>query len=272
MPSTVSSLFSAARVTPAGVTRWGDPVAPPGPPGSPAIGIYVVALGADPGSLDAARDVAPISAAALDALLAVRPGLTVDRVRPTRDGLAAALAAMWCPDEVVLYVGVAGRRKQRPPEGELAERVAEYHGTPLGASGPHAAGWPVKTLSCPGDLYVHVAYADRVAAAQSAMVARFARDVSPLTRMGLRDRAHVLPFANLEFPKGTAKDHGILGAGARGEEEHPARAPSRPAPAHVAAGGRARAAEARPRGFPTLPAPLRPGGLSPAARAAATMA
>jgi hypothetical protein len=192
--------------------RWGTPSSSPRTPGAPATGIYVVALADDPRTAAGARIEPPISGSAIDELLTARPELTLDRSRPTRGQLAGRLAAFWFPDEVVLYIGLAGPRKARSSQGELATRVCEYYKTTLGASGPHAGGWPLKTLTCLHELYVHFAYCDRVDAAERRGIACFAENVSDESRRLLRDPAHVMPFANLEFPKGTSKDHGIRGA------------------------------------------------------------
>lgn len=116
--------------------------------------------------------------------------------------------------------------------------MGEYYVTPLGANGPHAGGWPLKTLSCLPDLYVHYAYCDRVKRAEEGCIGHFAERVSEKTRARLRDSVRVMPYANLEFAKGNAKNHGIRGARApkaRGGVKSPAalatRAPSPATPA-----------------------------------------
>ena len=125
MPSTVADIFSAANASPAGVVRWGTPPAPPAPHTAPAIGIYVVALTDELDSRAGAMAAPPISDAAIEELLAVRPELTLDHARPTREQLLRRLARFWFPDEVVVYIGRAGRRKNRPVQGEVAKRVGE---------------------------------------------------------------------------------------------------------------------------------------------------
>ena len=77
--------------------------------------------------------VPPISEAAIEELLTVRPELTLDGARPTREQLVRRLAGFWFPDEVVVYIGLAGSRKSRPVQGEVAKRVGEYYDTPLEA-------------------------------------------------------------------------------------------------------------------------------------------
>jgi hypothetical protein len=212
MPSTVASIFAAAGVTPAGVVRWGDPPARPVAPHAVTTGIYVVALTDCLDKLEGELPAAPLSNVGLNELLAVRPELTLDRARPTRAPLAARLTAFWLPDEVVLYIGLAGPRKSRPRHGELSKRVEEYYRTSLGARSPHAGGWPLKTLSCLGELFVHYGYCEQVNEAEGRCIGHFADHVSPETRSALHDRVRLMPFANLEFPKGNPKNHGIRGA------------------------------------------------------------
>lgn len=49
------------------------------------------------------------------------------------------LATFWLPDEVVLYIGLAG--------ASVRKRVRQYYRTPLGDKRPHAGGWWLKTLT-----------------------------------------------------------------------------------------------------------------------------
>ena len=235
MPSSVADIFAAAAVAPVGVVRWGDPPSPPSAPSAPSTGIYVVALTDSLEGLDAARRDAPVSDSAVTELLAVRPKLTVDGVRPAREQLIERLASFWFPDEVVVYVGLAGPRKTRPRDGEVSKRVSEYYETPLGANGPHAGGWPLKTLSCLDELFVHYAYCENVKDAEDDCIGRFADAVSGSTRELLHDAARVMPFANLEFPKGNAKAHGIRGARAPKRKPVATVAPKPPPPRALSA-------------------------------------
>ena len=232
MPSTIDDIFAAAAaVSRAGVVRWGTSPAPPTPRTAVATGIYVVALTDRHDSLAGAVATPPVSDAAVDELLAARPELTVDRARPTREQVVQRLGEFWLPDEVVVYIGLAGPRTRRPVDGEVAGRVIEYYDTPLGASRPHAGGWPLKTLARIHDLYVHYGYCERVNQAEDACIAHFAQRVSESTRARLRDPLRVMPFANLELPRGHPKNHGIRGARAskvkRGVKLHLS-APGRP--------------------------------------------
>jgi hypothetical protein len=228
----VAEILTAAGAESAGVAPSGVRPALPDEPLGFATGIYVVSLTDHPSSVDGSRSAAPISVAAVDKLLDARPELTLDGQRPNREQLAARLAGFWFPDEVVVYVGLAGPRASRPRQGEVARRVEEYYKTPLGARTPHAGGWPLKTLVSLNDLYVHYAYCRDVEIAEDACIRHFADHVSDTTRERLYDPVRVMPFANLEFPKGHSKNHGIRGA----------RAPRRSRPAQPAIGPRRRQA------------------------------
>jgi hypothetical protein len=211
VPSTVADIFAATGATPAGVVAWGTPPLASGGTG-PTTGLYVVALTDDPGTVSGAIATAPIDPAVVDELLAVRPEVRLDGARPTLEQLVGRLAGFWFPDEVVVYIGLAGPRKTPSAGGELAGRVGEYYKTRLGARSPHAGGWPLKVLSCLDDLYVHYGYCEDVVAAERLAIGHFAEHVSEKTRAVLHDAARVMPFANLEFPNGVRKAHGITGA------------------------------------------------------------
>lgn len=58
----------------------------------------------------------------------------------------------------------------------------------------------------------HYAYRDNVVSAEQACIRAFVDGVSDETRRSLHDPQRVMPFANLEFPKGNVKAHGIKGA------------------------------------------------------------
>jgi hypothetical protein len=117
VPSTVADIFAAAGAAADGVVPWGAPPAAPPMPAAPATGIYVVALTGDVDSCAETLPTPPISESAADELLAVRPELMLDDARPSRQQLVERLAAFWFPDEVVLYIGLAGPRKKRPAPG-----------------------------------------------------------------------------------------------------------------------------------------------------------
>ena len=103
LSSTVADIFYAAALEPQGPVQWGTPVPETGQ------GVYAVALADDPESLDAALAGAPIDYDALEDLLAVRPELRVSLAQPDVGAIAERLSHFWLPDEVVLYIGLAGQ-------------------------------------------------------------------------------------------------------------------------------------------------------------------
>jgi hypothetical protein len=129
MPSTVSAVFASAGL-PEGVVQWGIPI----PRSEP--GVYAVATTNQADDVAQVRSPCPLSPAALNELLDVRPELRIDDARPDRDTLGLRLAALWLPDEVIAYIGLAGT--------SLRSRVRAYYSTPLDARRPHAGGWPLK--------------------------------------------------------------------------------------------------------------------------------
>ncbi len=177
--------------------RWGE-----GIPETRA-GVYAVALSVSGEELTT-LSVAPVSMAAVGELLAVRPELTLDGARPSAGALAERIASFWLPDETIVYIGLAGT--------SLRRRVRDYYTTPLGARRPHAGGWFIKTLANVNDLLVHFARVNDPRAAENAMLGSFCSRVSEATLAALHDPAHPFPFANLEWPAGVRKAHGIKGA------------------------------------------------------------
>lgn len=211
VPTSVQEALDAANLEPSGVVPWGTTVPLPLSETSPRTGVYVVSLSDDPGRKDAVFNEAPISTEAIEELLAKRPELTLDGSRPSPRALTERLQSFWLPDETIVYIGLAGERKTRPAKGEVSKRVAEFYATTLGARSPHAGGWPIKTLSCLPEVFVHFAYCVGEVDAEKSSLQRFRQFVSRESLDQLRDPARAMPFANLEFPRGNAKAHGIKG-------------------------------------------------------------
>ena len=193
--TSVAALFTHAGVRYAGAVRWGEAVPLQAP------GVYVVSTNEDPQEHEGLA-ACPLDHTAIEALLKARPEATVDGSPATVEGFASRLVAMWPGREPVVYIGLAGTSVHR--------RVDQFYRTPLGARGPHAGGWPVKMLSSDG-LWVHFGPTDDPAAAESAMIAFFAAGVAPGTARTLVDPSAPLPFANLTYPAGRRKKHGLHG-------------------------------------------------------------
>lgn len=198
MPSTIAVLLEASGLRHEGCVCWETPVPLSGP------GIYLVGLDKDPSRLAKTLPDASISLDWIDQLLRVRPELRLDGRRPSGAELARRLAGFWIPDETVLYVGVA--------RTSVRARVGAYYRTLLGARRPHAGGWFLKTLANLQSLYVHYAVAANPLHSEDAALGAFVANGSDTTRKRLHDATRPLPFANLEWPQGLRKLHGIRGA------------------------------------------------------------
>jgi hypothetical protein len=200
VPTPVAAVFAAAGLQPESVVGWGERIA------EAACGVYVVALTDEPESLACTLPNAPISEAAIEHLLKVRPELTLDGTRPSSTELSARIGAFWLPDELILYIGLAT---------SLRSRIGSFYTTPIGARRPHSGGWFLKTLSNVDRLFVHSAHCGGFDTAETVMLEAFVGAVSPVTRAALADPAHPWPFANLELLRGgrkIRKAHGIKGA------------------------------------------------------------
>lgn len=198
MPSTVTDLLAAAGLQLRGSAPWRTT------PTLDAPGIYLVSLDGDPSHERGPKAAAPIGIDAINTLLSTRPELRLHGTRPTGQELAAQIGRFWLPDEPVVYVGLASE--------SVAKRVNQYYVTPLGARSPHAGGWFLKTLHNLGDLHVHYAAASDPNRAEDFLIRTFVTNTSTAGREALADPQRPFPFANLEWPKGVRKNHGITGA------------------------------------------------------------
>jgi hypothetical protein len=196
MPSTVTEIFAAARLVPKGVVQWGKPIP------ETASGVYVVSLSSDANECAGCLARCPVATKALQTWLSVCPNLSLDGKRPAVAAIKRRLSEFWLPDEVIVYIGLAT---------SLRGRVGGYYRTPLGARKPHAGGHFLKTLNNLTDLFVHYAPARDPDGCEGKMLNRFCQNVSRATKSLLRDPDHPFPFANLEYPPGTRKRHGLLG-------------------------------------------------------------
>jgi len=198
MPSSVAELFNSANITRQGAVPWDDPV----PIKSP--GVYVVSMSENPGSLGGASPEAPLQLEAIEKWLEKVPLIELDgQLNPSPRGIFSRLQSFWLPDENIVYIGKATR---------LRQRVRQYYKTPLGDRRPHAGGHWIKTLSTLSLAFVHYGEADSPSQIESEMLQSFVNGVSDNSRKNLRDPQCPFPFANLEFPQGTRKVHGIRNA------------------------------------------------------------
>lgn len=196
MPTSVTDAFAAAGLTREGVVRWGTR------PSTSAPGVYAVALTQSLDVIDGTLSRAPIAGDVIDEWLEVRPELTLDGVRPTAEELKRRIEGFWLADETIVYVGLAT---------SLSKRLGAYYRTPIGARSPHSGGYFLKLLSNLGQLWVHFAPCDDPDLAEGGMIRRFVDGVSDQAKRAVHDSAHPFPFANLEWPRGIRKAHGLRG-------------------------------------------------------------
>jgi hypothetical protein len=198
MPTTVAEAFAAVSLSRDGVVKWGT---------EPAIsksGVYIVSLVESLDTCDGKLNEAPLERAKFQRWLKVCPELTLDGNRPTVQELMNRIRGFWIPDEVILYIGLAGI--------PLSTRLGQYYSTPIGARSPHSGGYFLKLLSNRNNVWVHYAQCSDFNRKESGMLRRFCEHVSQDSRRTLKDPVHPFPFANLEWPPGTRKSHGLLRA------------------------------------------------------------
>ena len=197
MPTTVADTFSAAGLVRQAVVRWGTR------PSTAKSGVYIVSLGDSADAIETTLPEAPLATDAFETWLHVRPELTLDLARPTVEQLIRRIRGFWLADETILYFGLAT---------SLSSRLGDYYKTPIGARGPHAGGYFLKLLSNLDKLWVHYAPTADPAGTEDRMLGRFCASVSDESKRVLIDPAHPFPFANLEWPPGVRKAHGLRGA------------------------------------------------------------
>ena len=202
MSTSVAAAFRAYNLIPEGMVPWGTR-----PPVSES-GIYVVSLTPSTAQVDSCLDSAPLNSTKFEEWLERCPDLTLDGTKPTIAQLMERVGRFWFSDEVILYVGLAS---------DLSTRLRNYYKTPIGARRPHSGGYFLKFLSNLDSLYVHYARCADPEQAEHKAIGAFCAHVSPASRSLLHDPTHPLPFANLAWPPGTRKAHGLMGA--REEEQ-----------------------------------------------------
>jgi hypothetical protein len=197
MPTTIAEALAAVGLRRKGVVKWGTK------PQESSPGVYIISLTESLDTFDGKLSEAPLAAAKFESWLDLRPELTLDGVRPTVQQLMGRIRCFWIPAEVILYIGKATM---------LSDRLGDYYNTKIGARRPHAGGHWLKLLSNLDRLWVHYAEYDDPKHAEDEMLRQFCGNVSDGCKSTLLDSAHPFPFANLEWPLGVRKTHGIRGS------------------------------------------------------------
>jgi len=196
MPITVKELFKAVGLNIDGQVKWGARI-----PCSSS-GVYVASLSDNPDEATlACLKSAPIDVLEIKNWMEAVPKLLLDGNKPHEENIRERLSRFWLPDENIVYIG-----KARQP---LNKRVNAYYNTSLGKSGPHRGGFWIKTLSNLSELTIFWSPTTEPEIKEGQMLEFFIRNVSVESMGRLFDPSHPFPFANLEYPKGKKKKHGI---------------------------------------------------------------
>lgn len=195
MPNSAVRLFQSANVALKGTVPWGGPIP------TQSSGVYVVSLCSDAAEIGSNCPLPQIDENAVREWLSRASKFELDgQSSPSVEAIVARLRSFWLADENIIYIGKAT---------SLRNRVRGYYSTPLGEPKPHAGGHWIKTLANLGSTHVHFAEASEFADREAAMLSAFIDGVSQATRQSLADPARPFPFANLEYPPGTRKRHGM---------------------------------------------------------------
>lgn len=196
MPTTVKQLFQDVGKNILGQVKWGQKINCTVP------GVYVVAMTPTAEKM-VCCDEAPISKKMVEDWINHVPTLSLDHGLPNTEELMLRLKAFWMPDETILYIGKAGT--------SLRTRVDQYYRTKLGNSRPHRGGHWIKTLDSLNELNIYwtTSEEEKACGVEDRFLEMFVKNVSEDSRRELYDPQRPLPFANLEFPRGKRKRHGI---------------------------------------------------------------
>ena len=194
MPSTVRALFHAAGLAPEGPVSFGEAAR------STKAGVYVVSDTKSPDELP--RDREPqISTVSLAAWRQRCPRMTLRESgrRPTVHDLRVILESWWLNDEPVLYIGQT--------KDQLDRRTRAFARTPIGAAGPHRGGFWLKTLE--QQLYLFWCETEFPKDHEDEALRISVSNASRSSCANLPDSDYVMPWANLEWPTGHRKPHGL---------------------------------------------------------------
>lgn len=197
MPTTVSELFANADLPFDGPVQWARQEVKNENPCA-----YVVSTSKDPQRHLGLLTEAPISIDLVKEWIHRVPWIELDGVRnPAAIDIANRLAQFWLPDENILYIGMTTKKVQT--------RINQYYNTPIGNRSPHAGGHWLKTLSNLQELFIYHAACNTPKTRADKLLGYFISNVSTDSRLRLKDPDRPFPFANLEYPKWTRKNHGI---------------------------------------------------------------
>ncbi len=201
MPTTINELIEKFDLPKSKVVKWNETIP------TEREGIYIVSLSKDPKINSGTLDEIPISTNTINKWIKKVNGFELDKILTfDKDFIIERLSEFWLPDENIVYIGKAPIRSNGKGIGN---RVKEFYKTEYGEKKPHAGGHWIKSLSNLSDLYVHYILCDNSGDIEIRLLKQFIDNVSDRSKIKLRDKELMLPFANLELKKGQIKKHGL---------------------------------------------------------------
>jgi len=207
MNTTVSDLFRASGISDFDSAKWDQPVK------TEREGVYIVSTSDDPNqnlrTINTPEFADQILNLWIRKLLdCKKPKFTLDQCEPTIANVKKRLSTFWLPDENIIYIGKAPRRKNESTLGPLGKRIKEYYDHEIGNHGNHSGGQWIKTLKNLNSFFVYYGEVDDPGSIEQEMLKQFMSNVSQQTLHLLRDKKLPLPFANIRF-RGRDKNHGF---------------------------------------------------------------
>lgn len=202
MPTLVNNLIENFNLSPVKSVRWNEI------PTTEQEGVYIVSLSNNPEKNNGIQKSVPISKDIIKKWIAKVDGFELDKINTfNSDKIIKRLSEFWLPDENILYIGKASKRKSG---SGIATRVNEYYRTDYGEKSPHAGGHWLKSLSILNELSVFYSPCENSGKVEEDMLKFFCNNVSEETKINLRDSNLPLPFANLRLKRGQDKNHGLF--------------------------------------------------------------
>lgn len=201
MSTTVNNLIENFNLSPAKSVKWNQI------PKTEDEGVYIVSLSNNPEKNNGIYSKAPISKDIIKKWIEKVDGFELDKINTfNSDKIIKRLSQFWLPDENILYIGKAPKRKSNTG---LATRVKEYYRTDFGEKKPHAGGHWLKSLTILNKLFVYYSVCKNPGEVEEDMMRFFCKNVSETSKINLRDPHLPLPFANLQLKRGQIKKHGL---------------------------------------------------------------
>ena len=200
MPASVAKIFNVFEIMSLHTIKWCTNIDSREP------GIYIVSLSKNPEWLSNTPITPHFNRNVIKRWIETVPNFRIDSEPPSVQSIEKRLKEFWLPDESILYIGKAPKRKNGDA---LGNRISEYYETKIGLGSPHSGGQWLKTLSNLSDLYLHYGISNNPSSIEVEMFRYFMDNVAEFTRRQLRDSSLPLPFANIRFTPGRDKNTGM---------------------------------------------------------------